>query len=272
MVKSVMTSLPHLMDETLVRKTLQEFNGHVDNAVSKLLDAEYHNGSLPSSPGSSSVERELDSDDDDEIRGPNKRQNRRIKAARKAQTMKVFEKESSIPTFELTQPDTIVTPLDSALSPISSVTSHPSPIPSSKLSVVPRNTYKSKKTDDDDEGFAPLDNEDDDNYQPDEDDDDNASVYTSSSCAPSISVGSTIHRPTKIILNTKSRVNQNGPKRVTARERKGAKKAAQKQARKNTKRANAKHSSSLVPLASATSVQRNSPPMDSVIGMRTLYI
>jgi OTU domain-containing protein 3 len=275
MIKSVFTSLPHLTDEALVIKILEEVNGHVDNAVTKLLGAEYR-GSMPSSPasaGSSSVERDPDSDDD-EIYGPNKRQNRRIKA------MKQRAKEEmlsglAIPTIELTQPDTSVTSVDFTPSSLPSLSSLPPPTQLPQLSVHPKVKTRKVKKLDDDERFAPSDDGDDD-YQPDGDDDDIASIYSSSSRAPSVSLSYTPPRPSpKIILHTNSKLKQQGPKRITARERKEAKKAAQKQARKTTKRDNAKQSGSLSPsasTASTTNLQRNSPPMESVIGMKTLYI
>lgn len=260
MVRSVMTSLPYVTDEDLVRRTLDECHGHVDNAVSKLLDAEYFNGSLPSSPGSSGVGRDLDSDDN-EIWEPNKTQNRRIKSLKRTKGNEAT-KDLSIPTFEFTQPDTNVTPLGFNPTSLPALTSLPPPTELPKRSADQRRARKVKKLDVDTEWADPSDTD----YQHDGDDDDAESVYTSSSRAPSLSRGFTPPR-TKIISNTKSKAKQNGPKRVTARDRKEAKKAAQKQARKTTKRANA---GILTPPSS--DIQRNSPPMESVIGMKTLYI
>jgi hypothetical protein len=90
MVNAVITSLPRstCIDEATIRKTLVETGGHLDTAVSKLLDydSQSSNSSSPSSPdtfsssGGSGIDRDLDSDDEEEISGPNKRQNRRMKA------------------------------------------------------------------------------------------------------------------------------------------------------------------------------------------------
>lgn len=82
MIEVAMQSLPHLADKTIVKKTLEEYNGNIDNAVSKLLDAE-ERGSISSARDSSSVEREPDSDEDVQLsgNGPNKKQDRRLSKA-----------------------------------------------------------------------------------------------------------------------------------------------------------------------------------------------
>lgn len=87
MIKVAMKSLPYLADPVTVQKTLEFCNGNVDDAVSKLLDAEDRSSS-PSTRGSSSVERDHDSDDDD-FSGPNKKQDRRL--SRATQTIKQKE-------------------------------------------------------------------------------------------------------------------------------------------------------------------------------------
>jgi hypothetical protein len=95
MVNSVTTSLPFLADDETIRKALQDNNGSVDAAVSQLLDEPTSTpsspGSYSSQSGSSSVERDADSDEEEEIWGPNKRQNRKIRA------MKRKEKEAQLP-------------------------------------------------------------------------------------------------------------------------------------------------------------------------------
>lgn len=87
MITSVTTSLPFLADNETIRKALYDNNGNIDAAVSQLLDEP---SSTPSTPGSyssqsgnSSIERDADSDDEDEVWGPNKRQIRKIKAMKK---------------------------------------------------------------------------------------------------------------------------------------------------------------------------------------------
>lgn len=63
-----------------VRKMIDEGSGSVGDVIS-LLD--HDKSTTPSTQGSSSVERDLDSDDEEPIRGPNKRQDRRLSRATK---------------------------------------------------------------------------------------------------------------------------------------------------------------------------------------------
>lgn len=71
MVDEVMRSLPFLTDRAAIEKALHDYKGNVDNAVSSLMPE-----SSQSSGGSSSVERDADSDEDMEQK-PTKKQNRR---------------------------------------------------------------------------------------------------------------------------------------------------------------------------------------------------
>ena len=71
MVDEVMLSLPFLTDRAAIEKALQEYKGNIDNAVSSLMPE-----SSQSSGGSSSIERDADSDEDMEQK-PTKKQNRR---------------------------------------------------------------------------------------------------------------------------------------------------------------------------------------------------
>ena len=71
MVDEVMRSLPFLTDRAAIEKALQDYKGNVDNAVSSLMPE-----SSQSSGGSSSIERDPDSDQDMEQK-PTKKQNRR---------------------------------------------------------------------------------------------------------------------------------------------------------------------------------------------------
>ncbi len=80
MVNAVLSSLPYLADRATVQKTLEECKGSVDNAVSKLLDAE-DQSSASASQGSSSVERDPDSEDEDVISMARKKQDRRLSRA-----------------------------------------------------------------------------------------------------------------------------------------------------------------------------------------------
>ena len=82
MVNNVMQSLPYLADRAMIQKTLEECKGSVDQAVSKLLDAE-ERGSTSSAQESSSVGREHDTDGEN-FSGPNKKQDRRLSRATRA--------------------------------------------------------------------------------------------------------------------------------------------------------------------------------------------
>lgn len=66
MIEVVMQSVPHLGDRAVIKKTLEEHKGNIDEAVSKLLDAYEGRSSVSSAPDSSSVERDADSEDDDD--------------------------------------------------------------------------------------------------------------------------------------------------------------------------------------------------------------
>ena len=81
MVNVVTQSLPYLADRATIQRTLEECKGSIDNAVSKLLDAE-ERGSVSSAQTSSSIERDADSDDE-ALYGPNKKQDRRLSRATK---------------------------------------------------------------------------------------------------------------------------------------------------------------------------------------------
>ena len=78
-----MSSLPYLADRATIQKTLEECKGSVDNAVSKLLDAE-DQSSASASQGSSSVERDQDSEDEDVVSMARKKQDRRLSRATRA--------------------------------------------------------------------------------------------------------------------------------------------------------------------------------------------
>ena len=80
MVNTVMSSLPYLADRAAIQKTLEECKGSIDNAVSKLLDAE-DQSSASASQGSSSVERDADSEDEDVVSMARKKQDRRLSRA-----------------------------------------------------------------------------------------------------------------------------------------------------------------------------------------------
>ena len=79
MIENVQKVLPSLVDCTTIKKTLEQYKGNFNEAVSQLLDME-DRGSASSTQGSSSVEREPDSEDEI-YNAPNKKQNRRTSCA-----------------------------------------------------------------------------------------------------------------------------------------------------------------------------------------------
>jgi hypothetical protein len=298
MIKNIMTATPHLnLDEAAIRKKLEENGGSLDTTLSKLLDSGYLSSNPPSpgsysQSGSSSIERDPDSDDD-EIYGPNKRQNRRMslatKTSRKSNGLPTIVDPDlqEIPTIELTEPDSQTSsklPVYTQLPPLTQLPVK-SDLPISSQEVAEMmygkpTAHKTRKVNGDDD-WAPSDDDNDDDFKLEEDDDVGSS-YSASSRSASVSFGSTPPpRPTiKLKFNTrnnKSMQKQHGPqkKKPTARERKDLKKAAQKQARKESKRA-ANGTNTHPQLATSTSINqngnRNSPPMEQVIGMKTLYI
>jgi OTU domain-containing protein 3 len=70
-INAVKQSLPFLTDLHVIIRALEDCKGNIDNAVSMLIDADQE-GSVSSTQGSSSIERDPDSDDE-VIYGPNKR-------------------------------------------------------------------------------------------------------------------------------------------------------------------------------------------------------
>lgn len=83
MVNIVTNSLPFDTNRNLIIKTIEECGGDVDAAILKLLDSD-ERSSASSARASSSVEREVDSDDEEPVRGPKKRQDRRLSRAARA--------------------------------------------------------------------------------------------------------------------------------------------------------------------------------------------
>lgn len=91
-IHTVKQSLPFLTDPQVIVRALEDCKGNVDNAVSMLMDADQE-GSVSSTQGSSSIERDQDSDDEG-IYGPNKRANhsRQRRAARNAMRVRGQER------------------------------------------------------------------------------------------------------------------------------------------------------------------------------------
>ena len=85
MISTCLNSLPFPVDHAAIHKTLQACKGDVNAAVDRLLasnDDRLSNSG--NSQGSSSVERDVNSDDEAEFSGPKKKQDRRLSRATRA--------------------------------------------------------------------------------------------------------------------------------------------------------------------------------------------
>lgn len=99
MIDVVTHSLPFLADKLTIKRALEAAKGNVDVAVSNLLEAEEF-GSASSQQESSSVERDHDSDDD--MQGaPNKKRDRRLSKASKAQQPRSLESRHALSQLQL---------------------------------------------------------------------------------------------------------------------------------------------------------------------------
>ncbi|KAI9795670.1 MAG: hypothetical protein M1833_006911 [Piccolia ochrophora] len=88
MIEVVMKSVPHIADRLMIKRALEENKGNINDAVDMLLDMDYHS---QSSTQPSSVERDLDSDDEASVGGPTKKQDRRLSRA----TRKMMERKAA---------------------------------------------------------------------------------------------------------------------------------------------------------------------------------
>ncbi|KAL8726599.1 MAG: hypothetical protein Q9166_006634 [cf. Caloplaca sp. 2 TL-2023] len=83
MIDVVLSSQTYLDDRVIIQKKLENANGDIDAVVSNLIDAQQASSSPSSEYGSSSIEREQDSDDE-EVKGPKKKQDRRLSRVSRA--------------------------------------------------------------------------------------------------------------------------------------------------------------------------------------------
>ena len=82
MITNCLHSLPYPADHATIHKTLVACKGDLDAAVSRLIESNEERLSVSgNSQGSSSVERDVDSDDEAEYTGPKKKQDRRLSRA-----------------------------------------------------------------------------------------------------------------------------------------------------------------------------------------------
>jgi OTU domain-containing protein 3 len=268
MINVVTQSLPYLADRETIKKTLEESKGNIDTAVSILLDAE-ERASVSSQPGSSCTERDPDSDHEEFV-GPNKKQDRRMSRATKALRKEKAEQERR---------DTAQNATTTAEEEPAAVTA--TLIPAIELPVrqykpiLPKDPPRILKTEDDDEWATPSDDDGDGDFQPELDDinDDAASQYSDRSRSQTRILPPTAPKPLHITVHTtKTYQKQPGPqrKRQTARDRVEMRKAAQKAAQKERKRNGAQASRQLE--VTSINVNKNPPPIDLGMGIKTLYI
>lgn len=241
MIDVVEKSLPYLADKPTIKRYLEAAKGDVNLAVSNMLEAE-ENGSASSRHESSSVERDHDSDDDMHD-GPNKKQDRRMSRASKAQKERSSESKHTL---------SHLTAYDGSQESFTSWESETSSQPDAS-----QQSFTTQATSF--EGAAAVKK---------------ASVDSTSSTAPTD--GAPKPRP-KLTLHGprppgKTQQRQTGP-RMTARDRKQLKKQAQKAAHNERTKADAKggraESPSKVGLALRAKGMTETPPVET---LRTLYI
>lgn len=235
-------SLPFLADKPTIKRAIEAARGDINAAVSNLMDAE-ENGSTSSYVESSSVERDHDSDDEQHD-APNKRQDRRLsKATRKHRSNESRHALSHLAVQDVSQ---------------ESFSSW-----NSEASSQPESSQQSNNTPD-----TSIDSRD-------------ASVKEEKAKDASKPTASTNAKPLprlKLLPPKpppgKTAQKQQGPPRISARDRKDIKKQAQKAARKERQQA-ASHSGGRTESPASVGIQlrakgmTETPPVDT---LRTLYI
>ena len=250
-VDVVSKSLPFLADKPTIKRALEAAKGDVNLAVSNLLDADEYN-SASSQQESSSVEREHDSDDDMNG-GPNKKQDRRMSRASKAQRARSMESKhalSQLATYDGSQESIGSWESESSSVPESSQQSTMTQ-PTEIEDTEPRTVIKMAAGD-------------------------STSASRSESPATKPPIRFKLHPPkppdpSQRVGKTQQR--QPGP-RLTARDRKDIKKQAQKAARKERQQAAVRgvvrsESPSKAGLALRQKGMTETPPVET---LRTLYI
>jgi OTU domain-containing protein 3 len=268
MINVVTQSLPYLADRDTIRKTLEESKGNIDTAVSILLDAE-ERASVSSQPGSSCTERDPDSDNEEFV-GPNKKQDRRMSRATKALRKEKLDQERmeiAPLTASAAKEESIIVP---------GITTPAIELPVRQYKpILPKDVPRKLKVEDEDEWTTPSDDDGDGDFQPDlhEIDDDVASQISDRSHSQTRILPPAVSKPLHVTVHTaKSFQKQQGPqkKRQTTRDRIEMKKAAQKAAQKERKRNGSQVSRQLE--VTSINVNKNPPPIDLGMGIKTLYI
>lgn len=241
----VSKSLPYLADKPTIKRALEAANGDVNVAVSNMLDEQEY-GSTSSQQESSSVERDHDSDDDMHD-APNKKQDRRMSRASKAQRARSKESKhalSRLATYDGSQ---------------ESVGSW-----ESENSSIPEPSQQSTFT-------QPAEIE---GIEPRVKDEGSTSASRSESPAkPSIRLKLHPPKPPAPLQRVgKTQQLQPGP-RLTARDRKDIKKQAQKAARKERQQAATRSGRTQSPSKAGLALRQKgmteTPPVET---LRTLYI
>lgn len=245
MIDVVEKSLPFLLDKITIKRALEAAKGDVNVAVSNLLDAE-ENGSTSSHHESSSVERDHDSDDDMHD-GPNKKQDRRMSRASRAQKGRTSDSKhalSQLTTYDGSQ--------ESFTSWESEASSQPE---SSQKSTV-------KKSDPTSEGNAIAVPK----SEPSE------SSQPQPPAKPPVRLKLLPPKPPDPSQRVgKTQQRQPGP-RLSARDKKDIKKQAQKAARKERQQAASKPGRTQSPSQIGIAIRKGMTETPPVETLRTLYI
>lgn len=245
MVDNVLKSLPYITDRSTAKRALEQQHGDIDAAVSVLMDAEERSSSC-STTGGSSIERDADSDDEEPI-GPKKKQNRRLSKA-----------STALMKQEVSQEDRAMAV------PISRTGK--AKIEGHKISPMQeKHIIDLTELPDEDAEWRPEP------HIKGDDTDSSSSETSQNSFDRSTSSTSSTSEPAPVKPNLKWRPKQSGPRRMTARDRKDAKKALQKAAAKERKqeKATGKTSAHNQPPTLKTG-KANAPIVEKPF--RTLYI
>lgn len=265
-----MSSLPYLADRETIKKTLEEYKGNVNDAVSALLDAE-DRASVSSQQGSSSTERDQDSDDE-QSSAPSKKQDRRLSRATKSLKEKAEKAAAKDAKGATTNNLTALPKKETAES--NGPLSPGAKIPVRLLRPLAPKPVQKLKEENEEEWLSQSDDSAEHHSKLTEADEDAGSELSGPANSQSDEPKPQLPRPTIKITFTqggqgKTAQKQPGPqKRIPARQLKEEKKQAQKAARKE--RAKTAHQRQLEPTSANT--KNIGPPLDLGIGIKTLYI
>ena len=248
-VDVVTKSLPFLADKITIRRALEAARGDINRAVSNLLESESE-GTASSQPESSSIERDHDSDDDVQ-HAPNKKQDRRMSRASKAQRERIPRPYTSL--LSAPRPAALVVPKTESVGSFSSDGSgaHPSSQQSTSTTESDSIEVRPRRSSWTNNHAVPT-----------------AVDRPASPVKPTIRL--TLHPPKPPPAPSSSTARRSCPApRVSARDRKDMKKLAQKAARKERQHATALALRSQRPAHTSPAAPPAAPPVET---LRTLYI